>query len=232
MAIQFRCPGCTQPIEVDDEFAGQNASCPYCQRVVTVPAESNYGMETPPPARPAAGAASEQTGGAGSGSWPAGGGGPSYPPPPVYEGPPAHAYEGPPAPPEHRAAAARKLGNWSLLFSLLVVVGFVAIFGVVITRLFERADLAEPGLAQAEVQARVQAAQAEVMEELSGQAWFLVLGISTFVFSIAGVALAAASLRAGKGANWRAITTLVICLPFLLCQCASVVFGIAGAFAG
>ncbi len=40
MAIQFNCPGCRQPVEVDDEWAGQHVACPFCQRVVTAPRES------------------------------------------------------------------------------------------------------------------------------------------------------------------------------------------------
>lgn len=40
MAIQFNCPGCRQPVEVDDEWAGQHVACPFCQRVVTAPSES------------------------------------------------------------------------------------------------------------------------------------------------------------------------------------------------
>lgn len=46
MAIQFLCAGCQQPIEVDEEFAGKAAACPYCQRVVTVPAASTYSAAT------------------------------------------------------------------------------------------------------------------------------------------------------------------------------------------
>ena len=42
MAIQFACPGCSQPIEVDDEIAGKSAACPYCQHVVTVPDQTTY----------------------------------------------------------------------------------------------------------------------------------------------------------------------------------------------
>lgn len=42
MAIQFACPSCTQPIEVDDTYAGRNAICPYCRREVVVPASSTY----------------------------------------------------------------------------------------------------------------------------------------------------------------------------------------------
>lgn len=40
MAIQFACPSCRQPIEVDHEWGGQHVSCPFCERVVTAPTMS------------------------------------------------------------------------------------------------------------------------------------------------------------------------------------------------
>lgn len=40
MAIQFHCPSCRQPIEIDDEHGGQSVACPYCQKVVSAPARS------------------------------------------------------------------------------------------------------------------------------------------------------------------------------------------------
>ncbi len=54
MAIQFNCPGCRQPVEVDDEWAGQHVACPFCQRVVTAPTESTITAlqdDLPPTAR-------------------------------------------------------------------------------------------------------------------------------------------------------------------------------------
>ncbi len=54
MAIQFNCPGCRQPVEVDDEWAGEHVTCPFCQRVVTAPAESTITTlqnDLPPTAR-------------------------------------------------------------------------------------------------------------------------------------------------------------------------------------
>ncbi len=54
MAIQFNCPGCQQPVEVDDEWAGEHVACPFCQRVVTAPAESTITAlqdDLPPTAR-------------------------------------------------------------------------------------------------------------------------------------------------------------------------------------
>lgn len=52
MPIQFTCPGCGNPIEVDAPLAGKAAQCPYCSRVVTVPAESTLSTDTIPTARP------------------------------------------------------------------------------------------------------------------------------------------------------------------------------------
>jgi hypothetical protein len=47
MAIQFYCTGCSEPIEVDDELAGQSAGCPYCQQVIRVPLASTYRADSP-----------------------------------------------------------------------------------------------------------------------------------------------------------------------------------------
>jgi len=43
MAIQFACPSCGQPIEIDEEWADSPVSCPYCQKVVTAPGETTLG---------------------------------------------------------------------------------------------------------------------------------------------------------------------------------------------
>lgn len=53
MAIQFFCPACSQPIEVDDDAANQSVTCPYCQKIVTAPAGSDPAVRrVPPSARP------------------------------------------------------------------------------------------------------------------------------------------------------------------------------------
>ena len=51
MAIQFPCPACRQPIEVDDELAGSQVTCPYCDKVVAAPTDS--GLTLTGEARPA-----------------------------------------------------------------------------------------------------------------------------------------------------------------------------------
>lgn len=53
MAIQYRCVKCSQPIEVDDELAGQTARCPYCGAAGTIPEYSTYAPDTAVAARPA-----------------------------------------------------------------------------------------------------------------------------------------------------------------------------------
>lgn len=52
MAIRFACPSCAQPIEVDDEWAGQSVGCPYCKKVVTAPAGSIWPADRIPVATP------------------------------------------------------------------------------------------------------------------------------------------------------------------------------------
>lgn len=37
MPIQFKCPSCSQPIEVDDDHAQTQVICYYCSNVITVP---------------------------------------------------------------------------------------------------------------------------------------------------------------------------------------------------
>src|SRR5262245_2960093 len=55
MAIQFHCPGCGQPIEVDDEWASKLVACPYCRRTVSAPVQSTLDVrEVVPSAKPVA----------------------------------------------------------------------------------------------------------------------------------------------------------------------------------
>ena len=43
MAIRFQCGACSQPIEVDDEWALKAVACPYCRKTITAPSESMLG---------------------------------------------------------------------------------------------------------------------------------------------------------------------------------------------
>jgi hypothetical protein len=61
MAIQFHCPLCSQPIEVDDEWAAKPVACPYCSQTVTAPESSTIDVGAPPPVASPAGAVQGQT---------------------------------------------------------------------------------------------------------------------------------------------------------------------------
>jgi len=39
--MNFNCPKCNQPIQVDDSYAGQAGNCPSCGEAVTIPAPSS-----------------------------------------------------------------------------------------------------------------------------------------------------------------------------------------------
>ncbi|MCU0703090.1 MAG: hypothetical protein MUF18_03770 [Fimbriiglobus sp.] len=53
MSITFNC-GCGERLEVDDELAGLQARCPYCEAVVRVPAAAPMPAKRAKPVRPAA----------------------------------------------------------------------------------------------------------------------------------------------------------------------------------
>jgi DNA-directed RNA polymerase subunit RPC12/RpoP len=40
MTIRFQCGACSQPIEVDDEWASRAVACPYCRKTIAAPGES------------------------------------------------------------------------------------------------------------------------------------------------------------------------------------------------
>lgn len=70
MAVQFLCPSCHHPIEIDDEWARQTVACPFCRNTVTAPANSTYSpVETVPAARGIEPARSGELPHAGSAEW-------------------------------------------------------------------------------------------------------------------------------------------------------------------
>lgn len=66
MGVQFLCPSCGQPIEIDSEWANRSVACPYCRHTVTAPSSSTYtpgesvptAREVPGPERDSAAASS------------------------------------------------------------------------------------------------------------------------------------------------------------------------------
>jgi len=59
MPIQFFCEGCRQPIEIDDDGAGEPVTCPFCHHQMTAPtapdpAVADAVQAGPPPTAPMA----------------------------------------------------------------------------------------------------------------------------------------------------------------------------------
>lgn len=188
MAIQFACPGCSQPIEVDDEIAGKSAACPYCQRVVTVPGQTTY--------RPAElhGASPVE---------------PDAPPPiaPPYSATGLHV--GPP--PDERIRLARRLGNYALVCAALVTACFAGLFVLSIKIMLEsfEYDLAASQPSNADIMAALQDSPLAQYVEWSQ--------CSAQVFALIGVVAGISSLSRSRRGNWRAWTALAICVATLSC---------------
>lgn len=55
MSIRFQCQSCSQPIEVDDEWAGKTVACPFCSATINAPEQSTLtDLEHIPTASPIA----------------------------------------------------------------------------------------------------------------------------------------------------------------------------------
>ncbi len=221
MAIQFRCPGCEQPIEVDDEYAGQTAACPYCRRVVTVPVESTLGSEGSAPARPAeAEPAPPASPVAGERATPA-----VTPPPLPPQGPCGEGLHVGPCGPTPRERAARTYGNYALICTVLLVLLFGAIVGYSAIQMAQEV-MKHPGSQPSPE--RVQ----EIQQELTRNGLVIAANIGTIFFGLAGLVLSIVSLTQGRQGNWRAILSLVICGLAVLCICGGSVVTAAGLAAG
>jgi len=197
MAIQFHCPGCSQPIEVDDVYAGQTAACPYCRRVVSVPLESTLGGEATAPARPAVGC------------WPGTGGTPAAPPPPP----------GAPLPGEadlvatDRTRTARALGNWALICTVLAV---LLLAGTVIYNLALLLPHIDPEASQPTAElAKLNVEIAQRHPALT------IMSLGAMFAALAGLALGITSLRLRGQGNWRGIVAVVVCGMLVTCFCIS-----------
>lgn len=222
MAIQFNCPSCTQPIEVDDEVAGQSAACPYCGKVVTVPTASTY--------RPAVSARPIGEPGAPGGEIevsPEGGAlapfdqptrPPAYPPLPPYQAGGLHVGPSPDA----RARAARTLGNFALGCTAAVVALLVTYF-----------VLLAPTLSRL-VAASSQPSQKETMQILQSSPNAISAGgavCGALVFSLVGLVLAGISLRQRAAGNWRGWTSIIVCGGTLSCVALNLLLTMAASVA-
>jgi len=198
MAIQFACPSCKQPIEVDEQWAEQQVACPYCHRMVTAPAESTITTDAPPAATPMG------------------------PPPqaPLAE-PAGEASAGPAAPPPTATRPARNraaIGGLVFAVAAVVLIGLGAV--IIAVRL-------TPYIQQAQARSQdAKSAQKQVERELaanpglvSGPAVIIVAGIGC---AGVGLILSIIGLVRPQGGKVPAVLGLILSGGCLLCPCLGV----------
>ncbi len=209
MPIQFSCTSCSEPIEVDDEHAGQTAACPYCRHVVTVPQESTYHPDAAIQARPTTPDASRGGDHADdeekrAASWGAGA---------DLETAQVSA----------RRRAAATFGNFGLICTVLACV----LFGIATVRamyvVLGSAAATQPGpLSLADMP--------EAQQALAGDPWYMGPIMGALFFAVVGLVLSIVSVVQEKRGNWRGFIGIVVCGLFLLCTCGSALFGMLRGF--
>jgi len=200
MAIQFTCPSCSQPIEVDEDLGGKNATCPYCRNVVSVPVRSTLdAARVPPLARPAAGGDEVPRGVGGAGV--------------IDENVirPAAAADN-----FERRRLARKYGFAALFCAALTVLLWVVLFVLMMRVMVPKMGL-HPG-SQPSPQ-EIQELQAATMEELGKNPAFVALNLGSGLVAVIGLCLAIVSITRSARGNWAAIVSLVLCGACVLCFC-------------
>ena len=215
MSIQFHCPGCRQPIEVDREWAERLVACPYCRQTVTAPAESDLELtEALPVARGLADAAPGQA--------------PTDAPllgNAVYAGAPAGP--GPVAagvPPSSMAA-------WNRVATLAMVFAFVALafrlgaVGVLLTHADEMRAMQEAMQERANevglVNAALEQSQHQTADQLGWMTAFTVLHMAAGMFILAAITCGILGLRSPLR-RARATTALVMSGLLILMLCVGV----------
>ena len=203
MAIQFQCPGCLQPIEVDDPYAGQTAACPYCRRVVTVPQQSTLQAPavTARPTPAAAGAAPAAA--------------PGIPPLP----PAGALHVGPTA--TSRERSARNFGNYALVCAVLCILLFAGTF------IYGIGKALKSGLLGGDAQPSA-ADVAAFQREMAQNVWAGAAQIGALFFACVGLALGITSLVQSRRNNWRGVLSVVLCGLFMLCLCSATALALAG----
>jgi hypothetical protein len=206
MPIQFCCAQCGQPIEVDDEHAGQTATCPYCRHVMSIPQQSTYQPEAAVAARALGGSAGEWA--------PAGG--------PTAELPPAPGRR-PAVVPAPRQRAARTLGSFALLCALLALL-LMGAGGLRALSIAVRSGKLAP--ASTPTPADI----TELQQQAAKDPWVAGPQLGATLFALVGLVLAIASLVQATTGNWRGLTAGIICGLFFLCLCGGVAFSLLTGF--
>lgn len=198
MAIRFPCPSCRQPIEIDDEWAGQPVGCPYCRKAVQAPAQSQWPPSDIPVATPVQG-------------------GLRQPPPP----PPPHGY--PPlntdvASPHGRPRASAASANWALLLAVgcavLSIIGVMIWVGTIGEVVFE--EVGENATQQELQQALQKLIASNALPGDPAATAVLFVGVCA---GIVALVLGIRSIIRQEGHTGRAIAASLISAVFVCCQC-------------
>jgi hypothetical protein len=198
MPIQFCCAQCGQPIEVDDEHAGQTATCPYCRHVMSIPQQSTYQPEGAVAARALGGSATD---------WPAAGG-------PAAELPPTPGTRRPVVP-VTRQRAARTLGSFALFCALLALL----LMGASVLRGLNIAVRSgKLGATTTPTPADI----TELQQQAAKDPWVVGTQLGATGFALVGLVLAIASLVQATAGNWRGLTAGIVCGLFFLCLCGGI----------
>jgi len=206
MTIRFPCGACTQPIEIDDEWASKQAACPYCRKTITVPAQSTL---TDLAAIPMAKFASVES----AAGWP--------PPPPI-----ASARR---ESPNHLAIVAAVLAGTTLI--LLILFGVIMsahseALQAVARQAQERIESGEPWMTA------VQKPWASLAEEEGGfpPDWviaFVLLEMSLLVIGLAAFACSVIACFRPRRRGLAIAALVVTCiLPFITCGVMGSVMGV------
>lgn len=234
MAIQFKCSSCGRAIEVDDEFAGREAQCPYCDAVISVPQRSALdepATPPPPPVQPIAGDEASFTAA------------PDEPPPPPSDWDAPVAPPGVPAPlrgmrpdedagpaslhvgpiEDQRTRSARRLGIASFILGLFALLTFLTVLCVVVALLLqmtrENPEMVSLGPEQAqEFQRRV--------EQMPGAVWITIGGLLGSLAAVIGLPMGIVSLVRCQRRNALAWTGVVLTGCCVLCVCTNVLLSI------
>lgn len=228
MAIQFQCPSCSQPIEVDDEFAGQPAACPYCRRVVSVPEKTTLapaGAVVARPLPPESNSGSVVPGAAPDHSQAAppdrpvwrnyGAMPPALPADPVTPQRPDAVVE------NERLARQRALtyGTYSMIaggIALLLLGLMLFQYGKIVWPRYA-ALATQPGGPPPDQVPKIEELQ-KLVDSVPGAAGRMTAFFwGSGFFSVVALAFAAASLRSQM--NWRGGLGLAFSLPMMLCAC-------------
>ncbi len=205
MAIQFVCGACGQPIEVDDEAAGQAVTCPYCYKVTTTPTANELASGKP------TGGSADETAPAGPSDAAAGG---------VSSAALGEQVEPMPQAGEPDQTPKRSVLGWIALAS--IVLSIICVTYAILTAISMTQDLHGQQPKTPEQMAELQRI---VQQRMASKPSLTVIGLAGIcVLPLVAVVLAVIALFKRSRPRWPAITTLVLVGLLVVAACGGMIF--------